>query len=388
MSTIRSAALAGAATLALVVPAASAVAGTRSAQPAGDHFTPLVSTLVNAPVPVRAADGRVHLAYEFLLLNPLPATVTVSRLEVLDGGAHVLDDLRAARLEGAFSSFIGGSPTTIEAGHTRRVILDVSVPPGASPRALQHRVTVAEVSLPILANPFLTAPTPVSADRPATVGRPLRGPRWVDLAGCCAAGDHRASLEPINGTIQVGQRFAVDIVRMWPDGRLFHGPADQVTNYAAYGQPVSAAAAGVVVVAQDGRADQIPFQATPPGEPDTIPGNNVIVDLGHGRYAGYAHLKPGSVAVRVGDRVREGDLLGLVGNTGNSDLPHLHFQLMNAPSILASGGLPFVLRSFASAGSIPPGDQIDLEQPIPVLPILSGRFTGVIPMSNQVVDFG
>jgi murein DD-endopeptidase MepM/ murein hydrolase activator NlpD len=53
-----------------------------------------------------------------------------------------------------------------------------------------------------------------------------------------------------------------------------------------------------------------------------------------------AHLKPGSVAVRVGDRVRQGQRLGLLGNSGNTDFPHLHFQLTNGASPAASDGLP------------------------------------------------
>jgi hypothetical protein len=350
-----------------------------------------MASVLNQPAPVLGADGRLHLAYEFLIVNPIPFTVTVSRIEVLDAGRgnRLLDDLRGPRLEATLSGFDGGAPTAIKGGQTRRAILDVSLPAGAAPRRIVHRITVAEVPLPVLANPLLIAPTPVSADRAVALAAPLAGPRWIDLGGCCAAdGAHRISTEPINGALHVGQRFAVDLTRVWPDGRLTNGPADDVKSFAAYGEPAVSATTGRVVSTKDGQADQIPFQATPPGEPETISGNSVIIDIGHGRYLGYAHLKPGSVAVAPGDRVREGQMLGLVGNSGNSDLPHLHFQAMDAPSILASSGLPFVLRSFDSAGSIPPVDQIDLEQPIPVRPVLAGHFTRVIPMNLQMLDFG
>ena len=341
------------------------------------------------PNPVLGADGRIHLAYELLLLNPLPTPSTVTRIEVLDAGhlAPVLADLSGPALAAVLSPFGGGTGTTAGAGQAQRAVLDVSLPGTARPRALVHRITVAEVPLPQLANPFLAARTGVAANRAIVLGPPLRGPRWVDFGGCCGPVEHRIAIQPLNGGLHVSQRFAVDIVRLGADGRLFDGPADQVASFPYYGAPVVAAAAGVVVAAQDDQPDQIPFQPTPPGEPRTILGNNVIVDIGHGRFTAYAHLKPGSVAVAVGARVRAGQQLGLLGNSGNSDFPHLHFQVMDAPSALASNGLPFVLRSFDSPGSVPPPDQIDVTQPIPVRPILAGHFERVIPMNLQVMNF-
>ncbi len=98
-----------------------------------------------------------------------------------------------------------------------------------------------------------------------------------------------------------------------------------------------------------------------------------------------AHLKPGSVRVKTGERIRAGDVLGRIGNSGNTDFPHLHFQLMDSRSPLGSEGLPFVLRRFTSPGSIPPLDQIDPRQPIPVGPALHGRFRDALPLNLQVV---
>jgi murein DD-endopeptidase MepM/ murein hydrolase activator NlpD len=65
---------------------------------------------------------------------------------------------------------------------------------------------------------------------------------------------------------------------------------------------------------------------------DNVVGNYLILDLGQGRFALYAHLQPGSLRVKLGDRVKTGQVLARLGNSGKSDAPHLHFQLMDANS--------------------------------------------------------
>jgi murein DD-endopeptidase MepM/ murein hydrolase activator NlpD len=66
----------------------------------------------------------------------------------------------------------------------------------------------------------------------------------------------------------------------------------------------------------------------------------VVLDLGGGVYAALAHLRRGSLRVRPGDRVAAGQQLAECGNSGNSTEPHLHFQLMDHPSVLLAAGLP------------------------------------------------
>ena len=84
----------------------------------------------------------------------------------------------------------------------------------------------------------------------------------------------------------------------------------------------------------------------------TAGGNHIVVRIGKGRWAFYAHMQPGSMRVRKGDRVRQGQVLGLLGNTGNTDGPHLHFHIMDGPSPLQSNGLPFVYSRFTGQGLI------------------------------------
>jgi hypothetical protein len=267
--------------------------------------------------------------------------------------------------------------------------MDLPLAPGARvPDQLTHRLTVGVAPSGPTVGPFTTARTPVVHDRAVVVSPPLAGARWVDLNGCCAeATAHRGALLAVNGALHLAQRFAIDFIQLQPDRRLVTGPLDKLSSYPYYGTPVVAAADGVVVRARDGLPNQVPFEPPKGVTVGTAPGNHVVVAMGNGRFAMYAHLKPGSVRVSVGDHVTAGQVLGRLGNSGNTDLPHLHFQVMDSPSPLGSEGLPWVLRSFSSPGSVPPIDDIDPTQPVPIGPHLQGTFSHVLPLDSQVVTF-
>jgi hypothetical protein len=75
-------------------------------------------------------------------------------------------------------------------------------------------------------------------------------------------------------------------------------------------------------------------------------GNHVVVDIGYGLYALYAHMRPGTLKVKVGDEVNSGDILGHLGNSGNSTEPHLHAHIVDRPSFLAGQGVPYEFQHF------------------------------------------
>jgi len=83
-----------------------------------------------------------------------------------------------------------------------------------------------------------------------------------------------------------------------------------------------------------------------------VDGNHIVLDLGNGKYGFYAHLQKGSLLVKKGDHVKRGQALALLGNTGNTSAPHLHFHLMDGSSVLGSSGLPYVIDSFSVVGQL------------------------------------
>lgn len=141
-------------------------------------------------------------------------------------------------------------------------------------------------------------------------------------------------------------------MQLGPDGRLFHGDKKSNANYYDYGAEVLAVADGRVSDLKDGLPENTDSseRSSRTITIDNAVGNYVILDLGRGRFALYAHLQPGGLRVKVGDKVSAGQVLARLGTSGNSDEPHLHFQLMDANSPLGSEGIPYEFESFTQLG--------------------------------------
>ncbi|MGF9697755.1 MULTISPECIES: M23 family metallopeptidase [Paenibacillus] len=130
------------------------------------------------------------------------------------------------------------------------------------------------------------------------------------------------------------QRYALDIVRT-QENSSYQGEATANENYYAFGEPLYAAADGKVVEIKNDIPDNTPgvMNAEEPA------GNFVVIDHGSGEYSITAHIKEGSVAVKKGDKVKQGDLIGELGNSGNSSEAHLHFQVSDGPDLFTSRSL-------------------------------------------------
>jgi len=131
--------------------------------------------------------------------------------------------------------------------------------------------------------------------------------------------------------------YAIDVLKLGPDDRLVDGSDLVVTHWYGYGEPVYAPADGQVVKVVDG------LPCGPIGHSDKVhpAGNHVVIDVGNDRRVFLAHLVAGSVAVDEGEYVTSGALLGRVGNSGNSEAPHLHLHVQDA----SETGVPFRFRS-------------------------------------------
>ena len=119
-------------------------------------------------------------------------------------------------------------------------------------------------------------------------------------------------------------------MKVGPNGNTWHGDRGRNENFWGFGEPVLAVADGEVVTVGDSIADNIPGKLPAAPTVTNIAGNHVILRVGPSRYVMYAHLEHGSVRVHAGERVKRGDVIGRLGNSGQATAPHLHFQVMDA----------------------------------------------------------
>lgn len=361
----------------------------------GEAYTPLIQVVPSPPRWFTGADNQVHLTYELLLTNAVAIPVTVSSLEVLNAatGATIMHLDGDALLAAMSLLSVPGTPAvSLPPSTVGAVWFDVPLASESDiPAAIEHRLTVAvPPGLPVPESIVSTgAETAVDMRPPVVIGAPLAGPRWVALGSCCD-GPHRRSLQPINGGLYLAQRFAIDFNLLDAENRLGAGDPSLNASYPSYGQPVLAVAAATVVAAVDEYPDQIPGQ-TVGITLENADGNHIVLDLGDGRYAFYAHLKPGSVAVKPGDQVTPGQQIAELGNTGSSDGPHLHFHVMDRPSALVADGLPYVFASFDLTGTIPPLAEAityyEAQEPLPISTTGAGPRQDELPLGGDVVTF-
>jgi hypothetical protein len=369
---------------------AAAFAAPAGAAAPTEQLTPVVGNPIASPEPVLAANGRTELAYELQLINRTQSVVTIHKLEALANG-KVAETLSGKALEAVMAPY-GQTPHSIKLkpGQGAYVLMDVSLPRNAKvPAELTHRISLSmDPKQAAVATNYEIAPTKVTRRQAVVIAPPLRGPGWVVANGCCSEFTaHRGTVLPVNGAPHVAERFAIDFVQIDPLGRLFEGPLDQLSSYPYFGDEVHSATAGTVVGVVD-NIPNTPAGAFPPSiTAERAGGNHVVVSFGGGHYAFYAHLQPGTVRVKVGQKVKVGQTLGLLGNSGNSNAPHLHFHVMDSPHPLASNGMPYRFTNFTVEGELTNLDGIEAGETAKITRAELGPRHDELPLNNQVIAF-
>jgi hypothetical protein len=321
-------------------------------------FPPLALQVRQVVEPsVFASGGRNFLIYELDLQNYSDATMNLQSIDVLSldhGNAKTITTLDVKQLNAMLR------PTGVDYWqyHTHpHVDANRQLQGGRSALAFLCLAFDAKTAIPTnlvhrvqLEDGVVDAPAIAVHRNTPVFGPPLVGTDWVPRNGPHLDTHHHMGMVVFDGLVQNARRFAIDW-RKFKNGQQFEGDARDVHSYFAYGETIVAVADGVVVNSVDQFPDNIPrtkdgFELALPLTRENLGGNYVIVALPNGQFAQYFHLQPGSVRVKPGDRVKRGQLIGRVGNSGDSRWPHLHFQLTNKPDMFASEGLPFVIDHF------------------------------------------
>jgi hypothetical protein len=356
-----------------------AFAAAQTAQPTVYRTLPLDVSIRETPTAVPLTDGSYHVAYVMFVTNWLDRDLKVRSIDIGAEGSAPLARLDSAALASPYrwrSTFhVSGSPAdratqTLQSGRTAMLNVQFALTTASLPPHLVHTLRFERDSTILMRNddgttsPDLVARSPAIAtgSRPLVIDAPLRGGPWRCGNGLAFTNAHSLPYPFRVAQLRVPQRFGCDFSKTDSAGSILPSPfPDTIANrmFYGYGAEVLAVADGVVGYVKDGIPENVPqidgstIMAVPLTN-ETVSGNWVSLRIAGGIYAFYAHLQPGAIRVRAGQRVRRGQVIGLVGNSGNSVGPHLHFHLGNANSLNGSDAVPHVYRSFIWLGHSTP----------------------------------
>lgn len=356
------------------VAVGAAPAATPAVEPSTE-FPPLQLEIATPFEPTAfPSAGRTSVIYELHLRSFDSRPLTLARIDVVDGevGGAALASFEGERLAALLqpSGVSSSSPPVAQlAGKSGAVAFLCLAFSGRVPQTLTHRV---QTDNGVAAGPLIgTRHTPLRS-----LGPPVQGANWSASSGPSNDSHHRVGLLVVDGRAQISRRYAIDWLKL-ENGAAFYGDEGDARSYHAYGEDVLAVDDGTVVTVIDGIPDNKPrtaagFSPAVLLTQETIGGNFIALDLGGGQFATYSHLQPGSLLVKQGDRVRRGQPLARVGNSGDARAPHLHFQVTTTANLFSGEGVPYLIDSYRAK----PAD---------------GEWenrTNELPLADMLVDFG
>ena len=343
--------------LCLVLAAFLAIGSAASAAARDRPTAILVSPIHQAQI-VRGDDGKDHVEYELLVVSVFSEPVTLASVTVLDPAGKALTRIEGGALAAATQTLFAKTATPVVAASAAvSVDIDLILPPGTAPEQVMHRIAYtlkpgSQLAL-MIGSLEVGAPEITINHRPAMAIRPpLEGKGWLASSACCKPNIHRDLRVAIDGArIETAETFAIDWVKVKND-RLFDGDGKRDEQYYGFGADVLAVADGTVIYTHDGLPDETPSVLMVPKSKSDYGGNNVILKIAPNVFAWYAHLRRGTLRVKVGDLVKAGTPIAKLGNSGPSEGPHLHFGLLDKPDPIAGRSLPFVFDSFTFEGAV------------------------------------
>jgi hypothetical protein len=390
---------------AMVVLAASGCGGSSDSPPKSsqapkpvlDVMTPLLGYVPFAPVPFAGSDGKTHMVYELAVTNFTNARLTIGDVKIEDGNSgKVVGELDATQLRDRLQP--AGSregADHLEAGQMGTIFIHLISADGVVPQSLVHAVAVTSGAMPPGKDQLTEriARIPVAERALPILSPPLRGERYIAADGCCDAVRHTRAVLPVNGFTFLAQRYAIDYEQADAQNRIFTGDPRNPKSYTIFGEEVHAVADGAVVGTRNDLAEQTPGTYPANIPIDQADGNFVVLDVGGGFFVNYAHMQPGSVRPKLGAKVKAGDVIGLVGNSGNSVAPHLHLHVMDGPSPLASQGLPYLVDRFTITAQVASTKDFDASEgegvPLVLVPgVKTTQHNDQLILDQNVVTFG
>lgn len=304
-----------------------------------------------APIEVKSTDGKINLLYSVQAEDFEAKGYRLKDFQVLNSANNevlcsIIDTIKYLLI--TKENILVEDYPQLEYTNFRMSV-GLVLDPAKVPQKIKHRLIVIKDGKE---ETIEGAETAVSKQQIPVLSSPLKGEGFL----CNNTTVLINNIHPIyqmkyKGITRVPERFCADWIKVDEAGNYFKEDYQICENWYVYGEKVYAVADGQVVSVKDGNADQSPVFTQP--IPTTLfdgDGNSVVIHI-NGGYATYGHLIPNSILVKPGQIVKNGDVLGRVGNSGGSDAPHLHFGLHTDFPYYISEGLPYYFNSVEKIGS-------------------------------------
>lgn len=190
----------------------------------------------------------------------------------------------------------------------------------------------------------------IPASHRLTIGPPLTGGPWAAVYDPSWTTGHRRVFYTVNGTARLPGRFAIDFIKMDTLGKYAGEDSNTIKNWYGYGNNVLAVCDGVIASVRNDFAESPTISGYVPTPPENATGNYISMKIGAGQYVFYEHLKPGSIKVKPGEKIKKGQVIASIGFTGQTTGPHLHLHIANADSPLGAEGIPFEFEQYSFLG--------------------------------------
>ncbi len=350
----------------------------------GQSYQSTIDLRLSSDVQWTTINGKPTMYYELYITSYATDTIRLQKLNVTDKqntssfySINVADWSKRAGRIGNFSSV-----DVLPPGGSEIIFLEYTLP--RFPLTLLHELTMEiKGKTELISGAALT----ITKQKPVVLGAPLKGGPWAAVYHPDWQRGHRRVIYTIDGKARIPGRYAIDFILLDEQGHYTKGDENEINSWYGYGADVLAVKEGVVSSVKNDFAESTTLKHHSSYTADKATGNFISIDIGDGKFVFYEHLKPGSIRVQPGQKVKKGQVIASLGFTGQTTGPHLHFHLADANSPLGAEGVPFVFEEIKSLGRY---DQFDDFGKRPWTPLNSDKETLLLkehPAPNAVVRF-
>ncbi len=309
--------------------------------------------------------GKPIVYYELHIGNSTGDTLDLKKLDLMDAKngetiASIKSDLET-RPGGDVVPI--GSQSILSPGESRVLYVEVvleSVNPGTR---IIHRLGLEILSgKERKVSSTEGAAFTLSGKKPLVLGQPLSAGPWAAIYEPSWERGHRRVIYTVENKKRIPGRFAIDFIKLDDQGKFANGTDNEIKNWYGYSADVFAVSDGIVASTRIDFSESQTLAGHPDYSADEATGNYIAIAIGKDQFVFYEHLKPGSIRVEPGQKVKKGDVIASLGFTGQSTGPHLHFHVADKNSPLGAEGIPFVFEHFEMLGSYPDISKLGAER--------------------------